>query len=241
MDFATSENGDGHAVPLPAAVPVPLFDTRFRGEPAALYGELRREHGEVAPVLLDGGVPAWLVLGYRELHQVTSDPELFSRDSGLWNQWPNIPADWPLLPVISPEQPSVLGTVGERHRQRVALIDEALEAVEPLELRGHVERFADELIDVVCGVGAADLVGQFAALLPVRVLAFLFGFREEHGPGLVAALNDILDGRDRAMAAEGICGRRWPGWSRSAGSGPGTTWSPGSWRTRARTRSRSRR
>lgn len=98
MDFATSENGDGHAVPMPAPLPVSLFGARFRGEPAALYRELRREHGEVAPVLLDGGVPAWLVLGYRELHQVTSDPELFSRDSGLWNQWPNIPADWPLLP-----------------------------------------------------------------------------------------------------------------------------------------------
>lgn len=211
MDFAISETGDGHAAPLPepapelsyGPAPVPLFGARFRGEPASLYRELRREHGEVVPVLLDGDVPAWLVLGYRELHQVTSDPELFSRDSARWNQWPRIPADWPLLPVISPEQPSVLGTVGERHRQRAALIEEALEAVEPLELRGHVERFADELIDGVCGVGAADLVGQFAAPLPVRVLAHLFGFREEHGPGLVAALNDILDGQDRAMAAEG--------------------------------------
>ncbi|MDT0572242.1 cytochrome P450 [Streptomyces sp. DSM 3412] len=202
MDFATSENGDGHSVSGSTPAPVPLFGARFRAEPAALYRELRRDHGEVVPVLLDGDVPAWLVLGYRELHQVTSDPELFSRDSALWNQWPRVPADWPLLPVISPEQPSVLGTVGERHRQRAALIEEAWEAVDPLELRGHVERFADELIDVVCGVGAADLVGQFAAPLPARVLAFLFGFREEHAPGLVAALNDILDGQDRAMAAE---------------------------------------
>ncbi|KFG10736.1 cytochrome P450 [Streptomyces scabiei] len=209
MDFATSDaDGDQpfptSALPPSASAPVPLLGARFRGAPAPLYRDLRREHGEVAPVLLDGGVPAWLVLGYSELHQVTSDPELFSRDSGLWNQWRNIPADWPLLPVISPRQPSVLGTTGERHRQRAALIEEALEAVEPLELRGQVERFADELIDEVCGVGAADLVGQFAALLPVRVLAYLFGFREDHGPGLVAALNDILDGQDRAMAAEGF-------------------------------------
>jgi cytochrome P450 len=210
LDFATSD-ADGEQPFLTSALPpsaspsapVPLLGARFRGAPAPLYRDLRREHGEVAPVLLDGGVPAWLVLGYSELHQVTSDPELFSRDSGLWNQWRNIPADWPLLPVISPRQPSVLGTTGERHRQRAALVEEALEAVEPLELRGQVERFADELIDGVCGVGAADLVGQFAALLPVRVLAYLFGFREDHGPGLVAALNDILDGQDRAMAAEG--------------------------------------
>ncbi|WP_200308925.1 cytochrome P450 [Streptomyces adelaidensis] len=188
--------------PPPAPSPVPVMGARFQAEPAALYRELRREHGEVVPVLLDGDVPAWLVLGYRELHQVTSDPVLFSRDSALWNQWPDIPADWPLLPVISREQPSILGSTGERHRQRAALVGEALEAVDPLELRGQAERFADELIDAVCGVGAADLVAQYAALLPVRVLAYLFGFREERGPGLVAAFNDILDGRDRAMVAE---------------------------------------
>lgn len=204
MDFATSEHGgDGRTPgPGPGSGPVALTGARFHGDPAALYRELRREHGEVVPVLLDGDVPAWLVLGYRELHQVTSDPELFSRDSGLWNQWPNIPADWPLLPVISREQPSILGSVGERHRRRAALLGEALEAVDAFTLRGHAERFADELLDAVCGVGAADLVAQYATLLPVRVLAYLFGFPEEQGPDLVAALTDILDGQGRARAAE---------------------------------------
>ncbi|MGH8922868.1 MAG: cytochrome P450, partial [Actinomycetes bacterium] len=78
--------------------PVPLGGPRFQTDPAELYREMRRDHGAVAPVVLDGDVPAWLVLGYRELHQVTSDPVLFSRDSELWNQWERIPADWPLLP-----------------------------------------------------------------------------------------------------------------------------------------------
>ncbi|WP_229914078.1 cytochrome P450 [Streptomyces capitiformicae] len=188
----------GRVAPIPVSLAGPLF----RSESAPLYRQLRREHGEVVPVLLDGGIPAWLVLGYRELHQVTSDPVLFSRDSALWNQWPNIPADWPLLPVIGRKHPSVVGTVGERYRERAAMVGAALEAVDPLELRGRVERFADELIDAVCGAGEADLVTQYAALLPVRVLAFLFGFPEEQGPGLVTALNDILDGQDRAMAAE---------------------------------------
>ncbi|WP_286254060.1 cytochrome P450 [Streptomyces graminofaciens] len=188
--------------PDPMPAPIPVIGARFQGEPATLYRELRREHGDVVPVLLDGGVPAWLVLGYRELHQVTSDPVLFSRDSELWNQWANIPPDWPLLPVISREQPSILGTVGERHRERATMVGDALEAVDPLALRGHVERFADELIDAVCETGRADLVTQYAALLPVRVLAFLFGFPEEQGPGLVAAMNDILDGHERAMAGE---------------------------------------
>ncbi|MCX4575788.1 MULTISPECIES: cytochrome P450 [unclassified Streptomyces] len=182
--------------------PVPLSGPRFQTEPAELYREMRRDHGSVASVVLDGDIPAWLVLGYRELHQVTGDPVLFSRDSDLWNQWDRIPDDWPLLPMIGRKQPSILYTVGERHRERAAMISEALEAVDPFELRTHAERFADELIDAACAKGEIDLVGDYAALLPVRVLATLYGFSEEQGPGLVTALNDMINGREGALAGQ---------------------------------------
>ncbi|MER6631789.1 cytochrome P450 [Streptomyces sp. NPDC000987] len=181
---------------------IPLTGSSFLSEPARLYREMRRDHGSVTRVLLDGGVPAWLVLGYRELHQVTGDPVLFSRDSDLWNQWDSIPGDWPLLPMIGRKQPSILYTVGERHRQRSAMISDALEATDPFELRRHAERFADELIDAVCTRGEADLIGQYAMLLPVRVLARLYGFSDEEGPGLVTALNDMVDGQERALAGQ---------------------------------------
>jgi cytochrome P450 len=163
---------------------------------------MRRDHGAVTPVVLDGGIPAWLVLGYRELHQVTGDPVLFSRDSELWNQWDRIPDDWPLLPMIGRKQPSILYTVGERHRERAAMISDALEAVDPFELRAQAERFADELIDAACAKGETDLIGDYAALLPVRVLATLYGFAEEQGPGLVTALNDMVNGRENALAGQ---------------------------------------
>lgn len=197
MDSATS---DGRT-PI-GGDPVPLGGPRFQTEPAELYRELRREHGAVAPVLLDGDVPAWLVLGYRELHQVTGDPVLFSRDSGLWSQWPRIPDDWPLLPMIGRKQPSILYTVGERHHERAAMISDALEAVDPFELRGHAEKFADELIDAICAKGETDIVADYATLLPVRVLATLYGFADEQGPGLVTALNDMINGRQDAIAGQ---------------------------------------
>ncbi|SNX62025.1 cytochrome P450 [Streptomyces sp. TLI_55] len=182
--------------------PVPLSGPRFQTEPARLYREMRRDHGAVTPVVLDGDIPAWLVLGYRELHQVTGDPVLFSRDSELWNQWDRIPDDWPLLPMIGRKQPSILYTVGERHRERAAMISEALEAVSPSELRSYAEKFADELIDAVCAEGETDIIGNYAMLLPVRVLARLYGFSDEQGPGLVTALNDMIDGRERAIAGQ---------------------------------------
>ncbi|MFD8734658.1 cytochrome P450 [Streptomyces sp. NPDC059618] len=188
--------------PAPASAPVPLGGPRFQTEPAELYREMRREHGSVVPVVLDGDVPAWLVLGYRELHQVTGDPQLFSRDSELWSQWERIPDDWPLLPMIGRRQPSILYTVGERHRERAAMVSDALEAVDPSQLRSHAEKFADELIDAICAKGETDLIGDYAALLPVRVLATLYGFADEQGPGLVTALNDMINGREGALAGQ---------------------------------------
>ncbi|MGW1066761.1 cytochrome P450 [Streptomyces aureus] len=188
--------------PATASAPVPLGGPRFQTEPAELYREMRRDHGSVVPVVLDGDIPAWLVLGYRELHQVTGDPQLFSRDSELWSQWDHIPDDWPLLPMIGRRQPSILYTVGERHRERAAMISDALEAVDPFRLRSQSEKFADELIDAVCPKGETDLIGDYAALLPVRVLATLYGFADEQGPGLVTALNDMINGREGALAGQ---------------------------------------
>ncbi|MEV0092464.1 cytochrome P450 [Streptomyces sp. NPDC050738] len=195
-----------HGSPASAA-PAPLSGPRFHVEPTPLYRELRDTHGPVAPVVLDGGIPAWLVLDYRELHLVTGDPVLFSRDSDLWNQWERIPADWPLLPMIGRKQPSILYTVGERHRERAAMISDALEAVDPFELRRLAEQFADELIDAFCGTGTTEIIGRYAMLLPVRVLAHLYGFADEQGPGLVKAMNDMIDGREDALAGQSHLGK----------------------------------
>ncbi|MBM9623550.1 cytochrome P450 [Streptomyces zhihengii] len=186
----------------PETCPVPLGGPRFQTDPAGLYRQIRGEHGSVAPVVLDGDIPAWLVLGYRELHQVTSDPVLFSRDSELWNQWDRIPADWPLLPMIGRKQPSILYTTGERHRERARVISDALEAIDPFALKERAERFADELIDAICAKGSCDIIAEYAMLLPVRVLASVYGFADEEGPGLVTAMNDMINGQEGALEGQ---------------------------------------
>ncbi|MFD9426721.1 MULTISPECIES: cytochrome P450 [unclassified Streptomyces] len=181
---------------------VPLSGPRFQTDPVQLYRDMRRDHGAVAPVVLDGDVPAWLILGYRELHQVTGDPVLFSRDSDLWNQWDRIPDDWPLLPMIGRKQPSILYTVGERHSRRAMMISDALEGVDPFSLKRYAEEFADGLIDRFCSTGGTDIIAAYAMLLPVRVLAKLYGFSDETGAALVGSINDMIDGRERALAGQ---------------------------------------
>lgn len=178
--------------------PVPLSGTAFLAESVLDYRELRREHGAVVPVVLDGGVPAWLVIDYQELHQVTGDPLLFSRDFALWNQWHSLPEDWPLLPMILRQFPPNPAEGGRHIIERKAMLNSALGEVDLFRLRRDTEYFADELINAVCGSGKADLVTDYATLLPMRVLAVLYGFPEEDGPALVNALNDMVDGNVRA-------------------------------------------
>lgn len=178
---------------------MPMFGTRFISEDrAGLYRELRARHGPVAPVTLLGDVPAWLVLGYRELHQITADPVLFSRDSSVWNRWDRIPADWPLMPMVG-RQPSILYEVGDRHRRRSALVSDALSDVDPFELRSHAEQYADELIDGLCGRGEADLIAEYAKRLPALVFARLYGFTDEQGAALLPSVNALVDGGEGAL------------------------------------------
>ncbi|MGP3637904.1 cytochrome P450 [Streptomyces sp. 24-1644] len=195
-----ARSGSGCPVgPVPAAVA--LSGPGFHTEPRALYHAMRRDHGAVVPVELAGDVPAWLVIGYRELHQVTSDGELFPRDVGLWNQWGSLPEDWPLLPMVGRPMPSIYFTAGAEHRRHAEMVGPALEGVEPHELRGHCEQLADRLIDDVCRRGTADLIADFAEPLPVLVLARLVGFPDDEGLRIAQVLKELADGGPGAQEA----------------------------------------
>lgn len=184
-----------------------LYGPRFQRNPMGLYREMRRRHGPVAPVLLDGDVPAWLVLGYRELHFVTSNPDIFGRDSRRWNAWDRIPPDWPLLPVVG-HRPSVLYTEGEEHHRRAGAISDVLAAVDQFELRTTCERIADQLIDGFAGRGEAELMDGYAHRMPLLTVAALLGFPEAETPSLMRDIFVTLDnGEDAVGAHERVAAR----------------------------------
>jgi cytochrome P450 len=164
-----------------------LYGAEFAANPVEAYQEIRRRHGRVAPVLLEGDVPAWMVLAYRELHHVTSNPQLFGRDSRRWNLWDQIPSDWPLMPFVA-WAPAVLLSEGADHQRRAGAISDALEAVDRVELTRLCERTADQLIDTFAPDGKADLLTQYAQPLPIMVIARLFGLPEKEVAGLSADL-----------------------------------------------------
>lgn len=171
-------------VPQPAG---PAFD---HADPGAYYRALREAYGPVAPVLLDGGMPAWLVLGYHEVHVVAGNPELFGRDPRRWHAWDRVPAGWPLLPHVA-HTPSVRFTEGEEHVRRAGAVADVLGGVDPFELRQRAERAADAAVDAFAGAGRAELVAQYAEQVPLHVMAGLFGLQ----PAETAALERDLAGQ----------------------------------------------
>ncbi|MFD9002411.1 cytochrome P450 [Streptomyces sp. NPDC059582] len=190
---------------------VQLGGLAYQQTPSQLYRSMRREHGAVAPVLLDGDVPAWLVLGYPEVCYVTSHDELFARDSRRWNQWPDIPANWPLLPFVG-YQPSVLFTEAEEHQRRAGVITQALEGVDQFELARECQAIAEQLINSFAGSGRTDLMTSYAHTLPARSVLWMCGMPQGSADTeqLVDDLRISLDAGegDDPVAAYGRVGAR---------------------------------
>lgn len=207
-----------------------LSGSSYQQTPTELYRSLRSEHGAVAPVLLDADIPAWLVLGYAELSYVTEHDEIFARDSRRWNQWENIPADWPLLPYVG-YQPSVLFTEGDEHRRRAGVITEALESVDQFELARDCAAIADQLITAFAGSGRTELMSSFVHALPMRAVVQLCGMplTGDDTQSLVDDLRISLDaneGRTR-WPPTGASATGCADWSRKGVRPPATTSPPG--------------
>jgi cytochrome P450 len=184
-------------IPETHANAAPLYGPRYSENPIAAYRALRLEHGAVAPILLEGDVPAWLVLAFREAQFVLGNPDLFSQDGRRWNLRDQIPGDWPLR-VTTDWSPALRFTEGAELERRTGAISDVLTAVDATELARTCERAAEHLIDVFHPAGTADLTVQYALPLAVGVLAYHYGLR---GDGLSALVDDILHASERESQA----------------------------------------
>jgi cytochrome P450 len=179
---------------------VPLYGTKFLRNPSELYREMRQEHGSVVPVVIEGDIPAWFVIDYREVRHVLSNPDIFARDSRRWNEWDNIPPDWPLMPFVG-YQPSTLFAEGDEHRRRAGAISDGLFAVDQFDLRNQSERIADDLIDTFAASGEVDLMAAYAHPLPLLAVAKIFGLPEAETPGLLRDMMTTVNGDEGALDA----------------------------------------
>jgi cytochrome P450 len=175
-----------------------LYGAEAEADPRALYEKLRAEHGPVAPVLVNGDRPAWLVLGHRENLEVMRSPSRFSRDAR--RGFKVTPKD-PLYPVMG-WQPLCVFADGEEHARLRGAVKDSLALFNRRGLRSRIIRSANELVDRFAAAGAADLVDQFADHLPMLVMTQLFGMPDQYGPQLVDAAQDLMKGTKTAPASD---------------------------------------
>ncbi|MEU3353206.1 cytochrome P450 [Streptomyces sp. NPDC037389] len=179
-----------------------LYGPEAESDPHGLYERLRAKHGPVAPVLLSGDLPAWLVLGYREILDVTRTPSRFSRDARLWTEMREgrVALDNPLLPIVT-WQPMMSFVDGEQHERWRGAVNDSVARFDKRGIRRHVTQCANQLVDHFCAAGHADLVHQFAEHLPMMAMTQLLGMPEEYSPQLVNAARDMLRGTETAIAS----------------------------------------
>lgn len=178
-----------------------LYGPQFQNKPAELYRQMRTDYGPVAPVLLDGDIPAWLVIGYREVTHVLNHPETFARSSRRWNAWDLVPENWPLYPMVT-RTPNILYSEGEEHRRRATAISDALSGADQHEVRQYAVQAADRLIDGFCATSRADLRADYASRLPAIVLGRLYGLDQKHAEVLAEAMTTMIDSGPDAVKAQ---------------------------------------
>ncbi|MFF9869518.1 cytochrome P450 [Streptomyces sp. NPDC013953] len=211
-DHTTEDSGalpppgcPAHAATGPGGA-VRLFGSAAETDPMGLYEELRAAHGPVAPVLLDGDVRAWLVLGYLENRDVATRATQFSRDPRVWHGWSSgeiDPATSPLMPMIG-WRPDCVCADGEEHQRLRSAVTASLDQFDHRGLRRHITRFAHELVNSFCESGEAELVGQFTEHLPMLTLTHLLGMSEEGTPRLVHAARDLFKATETSLASNAI-------------------------------------
>ncbi|MES0832462.1 MULTISPECIES: cytochrome P450 [Nocardiopsidaceae] len=188
--MTTTRPGDETAPPgAPGSMPprgCPADITRLYGTTPdtgrdALWAALRERHGPVAPVELETGVRAWLLLGYHENLTVLQNPHMFSRDTRRWREVAEGRVDLASARPALSWRPNVLYADGAEHTRLRGAVVEALARVDMAATSRMVRQLCEELIDAFVAEGRADLVAQYANPLPVLVINRLYGLSDSYG------------------------------------------------------------
>lgn len=181
----------------------PLYGAAVADDPHRLYARLRAEHGPVAPIELEPGVEAWLVIGYAELLELTRNEQLFSKDSRRWRvlREGRLRPDSHLVPMTM-WRPTLQSMDGAEHQRLSTAVADTLGRIDHHRLRETTEAAATALIAGWGPDGTADLVAQFTRRLPLLVFTRLLGLPPEDGQHLVQLISDLVDSsKDSQRAA----------------------------------------
>ena len=174
-----------------------LYQDEPHPDPYAVYAKMRADHGPVVPVELEPGVHGWLVTDYATLIAWSRDETTFGHDARLWKDYREgrISPDAAVLPMMAPRANALFVDGTEHQRYRRAITD-SLGAIDQKRLTEATERYANGLIDEFCERGTADVLNEYARMLPLLVINDLFGFDRDQGVRFVEAMRNLWSGVD---------------------------------------------
>lgn len=180
----------------------PLSAITGSPDPQSAYRRLREAHGVVAPVELEPGVNAWLVMGWEEICEVVRHERIYSRDPNNWRDWQekNVAPDSGLGPMMFPRRNAYFVDGREHHRLRAPL-DDGVRDIDQRQMRVSVTGVCEDLITRFAARGEADLVGEYAAVIPILAVATsLFGLNAARGYELQRAIVALFGSGEDAQA-----------------------------------------
>ncbi len=169
---------------------VQLFGAAYVQDPYPVFRHLTR-NGPVHRVRFPSGVNAWLVTGADAAAELLQHPDI-RKNHDVGNP------RWRAKASIMPEpqhtrlQSHLLHQDGEVHARMRKLILPAFSARAATELEGRIADLADQLIDGFPDSGGLDLVPEYMALLPFRVLSLAIGLPPRLADGFDPAWGKVV-------------------------------------------------
>lgn len=162
-----------------------LSATTTCADPQAACRRLRERWGPVAPVELEPGIHAWLVMGYTELTWVARQEDLSSRDPHHWREWAEgtVASDSGLVPMMAP-RPNAYFSDGAIHRRLRAPLEQGIDDLGRQRIHRSVTAICEQLISGFAVRGRADLVAEYAAVVPMLAVAAWMGIDTARGEEL---------------------------------------------------------
>lgn len=181
-------------------VPTPVAIDPFGSDIGAETARLRAL-GEVVPVELPGGIPAWAPTRYDTLRSLILDPRVSKDPRKHWARWPEVGANpswgWILgwVGVVN-----MLSTYGPDHTRLRKLVAPSFTARRTEAMRTQVEAITAELLDTLAEAAAGgapvDLREGYAHPLPMRMICQLFGVPDQLVAPTEVMVDAIMDTSD---------------------------------------------
>jgi cytochrome P450 len=146
-------------------VSVEHLGAEYFQDPYSVHARLRAQR-PVTPVVMPGGMSAWLITGYAEARAALADPRLLKRMPG-WHPPPDS--------IFAALDVHMLNSDPPDHERLRRLVNRAFTPRRVEGLRPRITAITEGLLDDLAGRPEADLLASFAFPLPITVICELLG------------------------------------------------------------------